>query len=77
MSWSTVLSNKATWATIVGIIAGIAGIFGYTFSAADQETLTTIGASIAGGLVSAGVIYKKVKATKKDVDTSKTTNDAS
>lgn len=57
-------ASKAVWGGIVAVGAGVAGVFGYTMTPADQEqiVLAVTGiAGIVGGLVS---IWGRMKATK-------------
>jgi cyanate permease len=75
MSMQSIFSSKATWAAIIAIVAAIAGAFGYTFSTEDQETLSTVLASIAGGLGTGATILYKVKKSKNA--TKATNEDAS
>lgn len=46
--------SRVTWGAIIAVLAGLAGIMGYTFDAADQATLVNAivgAASIVGGLI--------------------------
>lgn len=58
------LASKAVWGGIIAVLAGAAGIFGYTVSPEDVESVTTlvtgIGAAV-GGLLA---VYGRIRATK-------------
>ena len=63
--FKSIFSSKTVWGAIIAIVAGIAGIFGYSIGAEDQAQLAEIGvsvASMAGGLIA---IFGRVKASKK------------
>lgn len=61
----SILASKTIWGGAVALIAGVAGVMGYTVDAsaqADIVNLITAIAGIAGGAVS---IYGRIAATKK------------
>ena len=62
--YKSLLASRTVWGGIIALAAGIAGIFGYTISPAEQvhivEAVSGVGATV-GGVVA---IYWRVKATK-------------
>lgn len=59
-----IFASKTVWGGIVALLAGGAAIFGYTFSEADQATLTEAVAGIASAVGGIIAIYGRVTATK-------------
>ncbi len=63
--YKSIWTSTTVWGGIVALLAGIAAIFGVTFTEADQATLTEalLGISSAiGGIVA---IWGRIRATKQ------------
>lgn len=58
------LASKAVWGGIIALVAGIAGIFGYTLDAGAQEQLSAAIVSVASAIGGILAIYGRVKASK-------------
>lgn len=57
-------TSKTVWGSIIAVVAGIAGAFGFNIDSAGQEVISTsiVGAvSIVGGLIA---LYGRLRATK-------------
>ena len=61
----SLMSSKTAWGAIIAILAGVAGIFGYSIASPDQVEIVNIASSIASSLGGLIAIYGRVKATKK------------
>lgn len=56
--------SKAVWGGLLAVVAGIAGVFGYTVSAEDQSILAEAAVSavsVVGGLLA---VFGRIKASK-------------
>lgn len=59
------LQSNGVWGGIIAVVAGLAGLFGYSITEADQATLTQAvlsAFSTVGGLYA---IWGRMRATKK------------
>jgi hypothetical protein len=64
MDTKPIWMSKTVWGAGVAILASIAGLFGYTFSPADQSVLVELVTTVltaGGGLLA---VYGRVVATK-------------
>lgn len=63
--YKSLFTSKTVWGGIIAVAAGLAGVFGYSVSPADQvqaiDALSGVAAAV-GGIVA---IFGRVKATKK------------
>jgi len=60
-----IFASKTVWGGVVALLAGIAAIFGYSFSEVDQTTLTEAIVGIASAIGGLLAIYGRVMATKE------------
>lgn len=63
--FKSILASKTIWGGAVALVAGLAGLFGFTIGADDQALLVeaiTAAASAIGGAVA---IFGRVVATKR------------
>lgn len=58
-------ASRAVWGGIVAVLAGIAGIFGYTIDPALQGEIATQALGIAAAVGGVIAIWGRLKATKK------------
>lgn len=61
----SLLASKTVWGGLLVVIAAVAGLFGYTFSAEDQASVAAMIENIVlaiGGLLA---IYGRITATKR------------
>ena len=61
----SLLASKTFWGGLVAVVAGVAGFFGYTLGADDQQAIIEIIAGVGstiGGLVA---IWGRIVASKK------------
>lgn len=61
------LQSTGVWGGIIAVLAGVAGLFGYSISEADQATLTQVIASAGATLGGVIAIWGRIRATKKIV----------
>jgi len=59
------LQSKGVWGGLIAFIAAAGGIAGYSVSAEDMDTLSTLVPSIAGIVGAVIAIYGRVKASKQ------------
>lgn len=59
------LASRTVWGGLLALAAGIAGIFGYTITAADTAELANLGAGVASAIGGLVAIFGRIKATKK------------
>jgi uncharacterized membrane protein HdeD (DUF308 family) len=62
--YKSLLASKTVWGGILALLAGVAGIFGYTVSPVDQaQAIDSVSGIVAafGGILA---IYGRIKATK-------------
>jgi hypothetical protein len=60
-----ILESKTFWSATLAILAGVLGIFHYSFSATDQASLVDMIAGLAASLGGVGAIIGRVMASKK------------
>jgi hypothetical protein len=63
--YKSLLASKTIWGGIIAVGAGLAGIFGYSVSPADQVQAIDALAGIASAVGGVIAIFGRVKATKK------------
>lgn len=61
----TLFASKTVWGGIVALLAGIAGIFGYSIQTEDQIAAIEVGTALASAVGGGIAIYGRIKATKK------------
>ena len=59
------LQSSGVWGGIIAVLAGIAGLFGYSITEADQATLTQAIASVGALFGGAYAIWGRIRATKR------------
>jgi hypothetical protein len=61
----TLFASKTVWGGIIALLAGVAGIFGYSIQPEDQVAAIEVGTALASALGGGVAIYGRIKATKK------------
>ena len=64
-NYKGMLQSKTVWGGLLAVLAGVAGLLGYTVTATDLSSIgdaITSVVSMVGGLIA---IYGRIKATKK------------
>ena len=57
--------SKTVWGGIIALIAGAAGVFGYTLLPEDQAALVDGGAALAASIGGVIAIWGRVRASKQ------------
>ena len=60
----SIWASKTVWAGLVAVIAGVAGIWGYSISPEDQSSIVEIVLAVAAAVGGAGAIVGRIKASK-------------
>lgn len=58
-------ASRTVWGGLLALGAGIAGIFGYTITAADTAELANLGAGVVSAIGGLLAIVGRIRATKK------------
>lgn len=59
------ITSKTFWGAIVSLLAGLAAVFHYSVSAADQAQIVDLAVGLVGVAGSVGAIYGRIVATKQ------------
>ena len=63
--WKSIFASKTFWGGVIAVFAGIAGFWGWTLTADDQQALIDLGVGIAASIGGVIAIWGRVKASKK------------
>lgn len=58
-------ASRGVWGSLVAVGAGIAGIWGYSITEADQATVVAAVSAIAGSVGGLVALWGRLKASKK------------
>lgn len=58
-------ASRTVWGGILALLAGLAGLFGYTVTAEDTATLTELLASVGSAVGGIVAIYGRIVASKR------------
>jgi len=61
----SIFFSKTFWGGALAVFSGLLGIFGYTFSKDDQETVLLLATSASGAIGGLYSIFGRVRADKK------------
>ena len=63
--YKSLLASKTFWGGLAAVVAGVLGLFGYTFAGEDQEAVVLIGTSVAAAIGGLASIYGRIAASKQ------------
>lgn len=63
--FKSLFASRTVWGGILALLAGLAGLFGYTVTPEDTATLTELLASVGSAVGGIVAIYGRIRASKR------------
>lgn len=60
-----IFASRTVWGGLLALLAGLAGLFGYTVTPEDTATLTELLASVGSAVGGIVAIYGRIRASKR------------